>query len=338
MKCIIAGKPVSLLFIGLSIVLLSCEKVLDMSPPENGAVAVFDEMWQEMDRRYSLFGIKQVDWDAEYLKYRDRITAGMPDNELFQIMSEMQQTLKDGHVALISGVDTSGYDSFYSLYPTNFNYRNIQANYLGSDYKTSGPFVYKIVDNIGYVHYSSFNSTYTDIELEKMIEDISVTKGLILDIRSNTGGSSLNVDRLAKCFITDRKLVKYEKRKSGPGHLDFSDPVPYYLHPGKLIYSKPVIVLTNRTCFSACNDFVLYLSALPNVQLYGDQTGGGGSIPNNYILANGWKIQYSSTITLSPEKESIENGIQPDVRITISGLDESRGIDPIIDRSFLALK
>ncbi len=338
MKCKIKGKRVLVLFIGLFTGLVSCEKILDISPPDSSAVAVFDEMWQEMDRRYSLFAIKQVDWGAEYVKYRDRISEGMPDALLFDIMAEMQESLKDGHVALISGVDTSGYDSFYSLYPVNFNYSNIQANYLGTDYKTSGPFVYKIVDNIGYVYYSSFNSTFTDIELEKLIQDISPTKGLILDIRSNTGGSSSNVDRLAQCFLADRKLVKYEKRKSGPGHMDFSDPVPYYLQPGILNYNKPVIVLTNRTCFSACNDFALYLSELPNVQLYGDQTGGGGAIPNNYILANGWKIQYSSTITLSPVKESIENGIQPDVRIIISGLDESRGIDPIIDRSFLALK
>jgi hypothetical protein len=337
MKCIISVKR-ALLLVGLCLGFLSCEKILGISPSENGAVAVFDEMWQEMDRRYSLFGIKKVDWDAEYVKYRDRINEGMPDKELFKVMAEMQETLKDGHVALISGIDTSGYDSFYSLYPVNFNYNNIQANYLGTDYKTTGPFVYKIVDNIGYIYYSSFNSSFTDIELEKLIQDMSVTKGFILDIRSNTGGSSTNVDRLAQCFLSDRKLVKYEKRKSGPGHMDFSDPVPYYLQPGKVIYNKPVIVLTNRTCFSACNDFALYLSELPNVQLYGDQTGGGGAIPNNYILANGWKIQYSSTITLSPGKESIENGIQPDVRITISGLEESRGIDPIIDRSFLALK
>jgi C-terminal processing protease CtpA/Prc len=239
---------------------------------------------------------------------------------------------------VISGNDTVGYDGFYSKYPINFNYRNINDNYLGSNYKTSGPFVYKIMDNVGYIYYSSFKQYFSDAELDKVMQDMKSTKGLIMDIRSNFGGNSANVDKLASWFFSEKKLVKYEVRKSGPGHSDFSDPLPYYIEPSAIHYDKPVIVLTNRSCFSACNDFVLYLSELSNVRLYGDQTGGGGAIPGNYVLANGWKIQYSSTVTLSPSMKNVENGILPDVRIEISGLEESRGIDPIIDRAFLALK
>lgn len=70
----------------------------------------------------------------------------------------------------------------------------------------------------------------------------------------------------------------------------------------------------------------------------GDQTGGGGSIPYNYILANGWKVQYSATITLSSLKEPIENGIIPDISIGINPFEESSGKDPILEKAYSLLR
>jgi C-terminal processing protease CtpA/Prc len=122
--------------------------------------------------------------------------------------------------------------------------------------------------------------------------------------------------------------------KKGPGHEDFTDPQPYYLSPAGQHYNGPVVILTNRSCFSSCNDFILYMSILPNVKLMGDQTGGGGGLPRDYILSNGWKLQYTSTVTLSPAKEIVENGIQPDVNITITPIDETNGKDPILENAF----
>ena len=80
------------------------------------------------------------------------------------------------------------------------------------------------------------------------------------------------------------------------------------------------------------------MSELPNVKLIGDQTGGGGGIPYNYILANGWKIQYTASLTLSPEKTTIENGILPDLNVGITSIDEYNGRNPIIERAFQLLQ
>jgi C-terminal processing protease CtpA/Prc len=126
--------------------------------------------------------------------------------------------------------------------------------------------------------------------------------------------------------------------KKGPGHDDYMDPVPYYLSPAGTHYGNPVALLTNRSCFSACNDFVLYMSGLSNVKQIGDQTGGGGGIPRDYVLANGWKLQYTSTVTLSPAKASVENGIVPAISITITPTDETNGKDPILEKAFQSLQ
>jgi len=201
-----------------------------------------------------------------------------------------------------------------------------------------GPVIYKADDDIGYLYYASFAQDISDAEMENVFAAMSSTKGLIIDVRNNSGGKSSNVERLFGRFLNTKKLVRYEMKKKGPGHNDFYDKEPVYLLPVGKFYNKPMVLLTNRSCFSACNDFALYMSYLPNVTIVGDQTGGGGSIPANYLLVNGWKLQYSSTVTLSPDHLPVENGIQPDVVEQITPIQEINGKDPILERAIKILQ
>lgn len=315
-----------------------CERALDLKEPADDPIAVFDELWKLIDEHYALFPVKGVDWQAVYAEHRAKVTASTSNAALFGILNDMLQTLQDGHVSLISATDTATYDNFYTLFPTNFNFPNILNNYLKNDYKTIGPVLLKVVNNVGYIYYRSFANDLTEEQAAAVFKELGQTKGLIVDVRSNTGGKSKNVDRLFSYFIQEKRLVKYEMKKNGTGHNDFAEPEPYYVMPSGTMYNKPVIVLTNRTCFSACNDFVLYMSGLINVQLMGDQTGGGGAVPYDYLLVNGWKIQYSASITLSSNKIQVENGIQPDQNVLISPIDETNGKDPVIEKAFFSLQ
>jgi hypothetical protein len=311
-----------------------CEKAFDLKKPSSDPVAIFDEVWNVMNERYAMFSIKNVNWDENYRRYRSMVTPEITDHSLFRLTSDMLESLQDGHVALISDKDTGVYNNFYKAYAVNFNYANIINTYLKNDYKKSGPLIYKIVQNVAYVYYNSFSNDISEEQVSNLFQEIATTKGLIIDIRSNYGGNPANADKLFRHFITERTLAKYELRKKGTGRDEFHDPEPYYIFPGGQTYTKPVVVLTNRSCFSTCNDFVLYMSGLKNVTLIGDQTGGGGGIPYNYLLGNGWRLRYTATITLSPDKKNIENGIQPDQNIGISTLDELSGRDPILEKAF----
>lgn len=314
-----------------------CEKALGLKDPSTNATAVFDELWTVMDQHYSLFPYKGIGWDSCRKQFRPKVRDGMSQKDLFGVLSNMLATLKDGHVTLISPTDTFTYLGFYTSYPANFNYNNIIYNYLKSVYNTSGPVIYKIESGVGYLYYRTFADDITDQQLDKILTDMAQTKGLIIDVRNNTGGNTQNADKLVRRFLTERTLVKFEMDKKGPGHEDFLAPQPYFLSPAGQHYNAPVIVLTNRSCFSTCNDFVLYMSALSNVRLMGDQTGGGGGIPRDYLLSNGWKLQYTSTVTLSPVKKIVENGVSPNVSITITPIDETNGKDPILEKAFQAL-
>jgi len=326
------------LFTALLLMTTGCEKALNLKDPATHATAVFDELWTVMDKHYSLFPYKGVNWDSTYKQFHVKVRDGMPETELFGVLSDMLSTLKDGHVSLTSPIDTFTYLGFFKPYPYNFNYDNIVKTYLQHAYSSSGPLIYKVVSGVGYLYYNSFANDLTGAQIDKVMTDMAQTKGLIIDVRNNTGGSTENADRLFERFITARTLVKFEMNKKGSGHDEYTDPQPYYLSPAGTNYGEPIVVLTNRACFSACNDFVLYLSGLPNVTQIGDQTGGGGGIPGDYILSNGWKLQYTATVTLSSAKLSVEGGIAPDINITISPSDESNGKDPILEKAFQSLQ
>ena len=341
MRCLSLHKKI-LIYTWISTILFlistGCEKSLGLKKPDTSAASVFDEAWNVMDKRYAMFDIKAVDWKATYDTYHPEISEGTTETQLFSVMKNMFETLRDGHVTLISSFDTSTYENFYKPYPTNFNYDNIKRNYLQDDYETIGPVILKIVDNVAYIYYGSFENDIHDADVEKIFSEIAQTKGLIVDVRNNFGGHSDNVTKIFSHFISEKTLVKYEMKKNGPAHEDFSAPQPFYISPAAPNYNYPIVLLTNRACFSACNDFALYMSNLPNVIIMGDQTGGGGGIPQDYILANGWTIQFTATITLSPDKQNIENGIVPDINVSISPADESIGKDPIIEKAFQMLK
>lgn len=311
-----------------------CEKTLGLKDPALDAPSVYEEAWTVMDQRYALFGIKGVDWKSVHDQYKASVTAGITKQELFRVIDNMLETLADGHVTLMSSFDTATYLGFYELYAKNFNYSNLLNNYLRNDYATIGPIIYKIQDSVGYFYYGSFAAEISDADVNKLFQAMQDTKGLIVDVRNNTGGDPANAERIFRHFLPDKALVRYEAWKSGTAHDALADPSPVYLSPAAPVYRKPVCVLTNRSCYSTCNDFVSYLSGLANVTIVGDQTGGGGSTPESYVMGNGWRLQYSASMTLSADKKPIEGGILPDVAASITWLDEGTGKDPILEAAY----
>jgi Peptidase family S41/Tricorn protease C1 domain len=322
------------LLMAAMVLLTACRKENDQLTNLKSPSMVFKETWTVLDQRYALFSVKEINWKRIYDKYIERISDSMTEQDLFHTIGEMLLELKDGHVALLAPFDTVVYDRFYRDFPRNFNYANVERNYLKNEYKKVGPVIYTVQDQVGYLYYSSFGNDISEQDLQTIFTELRQVKGLIVDVRNNTGGSTVNAALLAKYLVPEKTLVKYEVAKKGKEHNNFFDPQPYYIMPGNLIFSKPVVLLTNRACFSACNDFIAYVAELPNVQIVGDQSGGGGSIPANYVLGNGWKIQFSSTITLSSYLAPLENGIIPDFSVGISAEDEANGKDPILEKAF----
>jgi hypothetical protein len=310
------------------------EEEFNNSPQGN-----FEALWKIIDERYCFLDYKKINWDSIHDAYKPLIKPDMGNDGLFEVLGNMLATLKDGHVNLYSSSNNARYWDWYLDYPRNFN-ESIIEKYLGRKYRIAAAIKYTIFeDNIGYLYYEEFSAGIGDGNLDEILSYLAPCNGLIIDVRNNGGGNLTNGSKLAARFTDKKVLTGYIQHKTGKGHSDFSEPVAIYLEPSNGIrWQKKVIVLTNRHSYSATNDFVNTMRYLPNVTIVGDKTGGGAGLPFSSELPNGWGVRYSASPHLDANKQQIEFGIEPDVKIDMDSLQAAKGIDTIIEKARQLLK
>ena len=296
----------------------------------------FEALWQIIDEHYCFFDYKQheygLDWNAVYNKYKVRVSDHMTSEQLFEVLTDMLAELRDGHVNLGSSMDYGRYWAWHEAYPQNFS-DTLERRYLGTDYKIAAGMKYRVLDdNIGYIRYESFLEGIGEGNLDDCLTYLALCRGLIIDIRNNGGGELTTAEKLAGRFVQEKTLVSYMQHKTGKGHNDFSSLEARYLEPSSNIrWHKPVCVLTNRSVFSAANDFAVMMHTLPNVKLVGDHTGGGSGMPMTNSLPNGWSVRYSACPMYDAKKQQTEFGIDPDIKVALTDEATAQGIDLIIE-------
>lgn len=307
----------------------SCVKEEEFSDDARGN---FEALWKIMDEHYCFFGEKNVDWNAVHAKYSLMVDNDMTAGQLFEVLAKMLGELKDGHVNLYSSFDVGRNWSWHENYPSNFS-DTLFNKYMGTDYRIAGSLRYRVLDdNIGYVRCSSFSTSIGGGNLDNVLNILAPCRGLILDIRDNSGGLLTDAETLASRFTNEELLVGYIQHKTGTGHNDFSELEEQRLKPSKdLRWQKRVIVLTNRQVYSAANEFVKYMKCCPQATIVGDRTGGGAGMPFSSELPNGWGVRFSACPMFDREKKSTEFGIQPDYQVNLTEADFLKGRDTIIE-------
>ena len=296
----------------------------------------FEALWKIMDEHYCFFDMKKaqlgVDWNEVHERYSRQVDDGMSQTQLFEVLCRMLSELRDGHVNLSSGFDYGRNWSWKEDYPTNFS-DTLQRRYLGTDYKISSGLQYRILDdNIGYIYCGSFSYEFGEGNLSDILFYLFPCNGLIIDVRNNGGGQLTAAEQFAARFFDKKTLVGYMQHKDGKGHNEFSAMKKQELKPtDKLRWHKPVVVLTNRSTFSAANEFVKYMRCSPLVTTVGDRTGGGAGMPFTNELPNGWGVRFSACPMYDVNKNCTEEGIDPDYRVDITDEDFAKGKDTIIE-------
>ena len=322
--------PLCLLVLVLSMVACSHEEPYMGTSSEN-----FDALWKIIDEHYCYLDEKGIDWEETGRKYREMIQPEMTQPEFFDLLASMLDELQDGHVNLISPFNTSSYKGWWLPYPTDFSYRTLRQYYLDYDYYTTSGMIYKILPSgAAYIYIPSFSNQIGDTSLDWVLALLSECPVLILDIRDNGGGLLTDIDTLVGRFITEEITGGYIRHKTGPGHNDFSDPYPIVYKPavrGRIMWDKPILLLTNRSCFSAANDFTSVMKELPQVTVIGARTGGGGGMPFTSSLPCGWAVRFSACPITDARGISIESGIEPDIEVHCTDAGLASGIDAILD-------
>lgn len=310
------------------------EDVMPNTPQGN-----FDELWRIIDENYCFFDYKNIDWDAVGEKYREKTHPHMIDRDLFQTMGNMLDELQDGHVNLYNeNMQASSY-IWHADYPCNYNEWIIDEFYLKYSFLIVSGIKFDILEqNIGYMYVPNFTDNVSSRDLDYIFRYFASCTAIIVDVRSNGGGSISNASRLAARFFDRKRLTGHIIHKTGKSHNAFSSPQPIHQEPATSLRStKPVAVLTNRQTFSAANEFVNRMQALPYATIVGDITGGGSGLPFYSELPNGWAVRFSCSPLLNADLQHTEFGIAPHVKVDITTEDEAECKDTILDTAIQLL-
>lgn len=326
-----------LLLVALASLTTSCEKLLMSADMPASPTLTFHYLWQKVDQQYAMFDVKPVDWNAVYDSLMPLVHDDMTSDSLFAVCSAMLRTLDDGHVNLVAAYDVSHADSLYYRFysESGVDINTVVLNYLTPSYHTTGGIAHNALSNgrVIYARYGSFSSSISENQLRYIVGHYPQAEGMILDLRGNGGGNLTNVSHLLSIMPSHGQVLYYSQIKRGPAHDDFTPLVPT-LAPDSVAdpYTRPVIVLVDRGCYSATSAFAVSTQAYDNILLLGDTTGGGLGLPTQGALPNGWIYRFPVTRTIALDGHNYENGVPPDIPLKFDRhAAQTLGRDNLID-------
>ncbi|MDR1506602.1 MAG: S41 family peptidase [Treponema sp.] len=337
-----AYKSILILLLGLT----SCN-IFTGPDPSSDPIGIFNRIWKDFDETYALIDLKMgqltppTTWNDEYTKYSARISPGMGDETLFQVCCDMLKDLNDSHVYLLSpfrAFNSGG--RFDTANNEPFSLQVIKNNYLAESGTATpdGMFVYGTFTakpTIGYIYIAGFAKGETEIgsqdwvkAIDSIINSLSSTTALIVDIRGNRGGLQANVDYIANRFASAERDYVEVRTKNGTGRNDFSSSITHTIKPEGTRYTKPIILLTNKQTISGGEWFTLALRSQPHVTHAGSTSAGAFSLSLERQLANGWIYSVSVQKVTDMDGACYEGvGIAPPILTANSAVNIASNID-----------
>ena len=295
----------------------------------------FDVLVEQMNRYYSYFDHKKIDWDALVAKYRPKATAAVKDQPKFEkVLIEMLAELKDGHVWLMrDGKRIPAWSK--TNVSRNVDFRVVKT--MLRDIKSFGQigFIARTKDhNLGYICLTSLDTSIDKLKpMLQAIGGLYETDGMIVDLRANGGGSEDLGRVLAGVFCQKPVTYAINRFRKNNNHDEFVEYPRSPLTPirGK-IYDRPVVALIGAGAVSSAEGTALMFQALPNVSLVGQPTRGSSGNPAGGKLPNGTEVFFSRWVACNAKGQPIEDrGVQPDIVV------KHREDDPTLKRAIKEL-
>lgn len=298
---------------------------------EKAALAAFDKVWEAFDREYAMFAIKpNVDWARLRETYRRRAAASKTNQELGNVIAEMLNHLEDLHVYIqVDGEHLPGYNRRGLL---NAN-RSGAARLIGPIIRTGHDMDWgRTSDAIGYVNIYKLADPALPGAFDDVLGRMGDTKGLVIDLRYNGGGSEPLGCEIAGRLLDRRRVYSLSQFRSGPKHTDLGPMRERICGPaGPWHYVAPVVVLQGRRTISSAESFALALAQCPQVTTMGDRTAGSSGNPRRVDAGAGIVVNLPRWIDMDPRGKPIDVvGIPPRVKIDAGPADFSGDNDPVL--------
>lgn len=175
----------------------------------------------------------------------------------------------------------------------------IQLNYVKSK---------MLVNDIGYLRLTQFGENVSK-EIGKEIDKLKKNgmKAMVLDLRSNPGGSLDEAIKIGSMLVKDEKIVS-TKRKNGEEEIGVRN--------GEYKGDFPIVVLINEGSASASEIVAGAIKDYKRGTLIGEKSFGKGSVQTVVPLPDGDGLKLTIAKYYTPSGVCIHGiGIEPDIRV-----------------------
>ena len=213
--------------------------------------------------------------------------------------------------------------------------------------KTTGRWL--VEKSIAYIKVPSFHGIETQAQALRYLEEFRDAKAVILDVRGNPGmgepvalqsaliGKPYQSWTESSSFHGGPLLRSYDAAYPEHSTITTSDAV---VHPFVKSYTGHLILLIDRICSCACEDFVMPFMYSKRATLVGETTAGTFSFTRYIAFDNGMILNIAAIHHTFPDGLQFEGvGIAPDVPVEITPDDLRSGRDVVLKRALeLALQ
>jgi len=348
-------KNILIVFIAITL-FASCERAFMEAKPTSDNLSIFNEYAQLVKEKYAMLEFKDVDIDFLADSIRATITENLTDEELFDKLAIITTRLRDGHSDLTM-FDANGNQAKFAGfdmtegYPTGLHLPILFDNYLSQTVNPSVQLlwledssdiraIYGTLpqdETLAYLWIPSWNNDISDDEINTIFDYIKDKKGLVFDMRYNTGGDPSLATKFASYFTDQAIYTGFERFKIGPESDDFANS-EVTLQPSSNgnKFLKPVAVLTDRLVYSASTTFLYSVRPIDRFMTIGQRSGGGsGSVADGY-LANGWKWSLSTSEFIDDLNRHLDDGVEPAISVALDTMITT--MDEVIERAILELQ
>jgi len=188
---------------------------------------------------------------------------------------------------------------------------------------------WEMYDNgIGYIKLYDFQTTVTSERVEECLEELlpQEPKGIIFDLRGNSGGLLQQAQQVTDLFVEDGKVL-VERWNDG------SERAPETA-PGDLGEDVPLVVLVDRGTASAAEIVAGALQDHERAILIGETTFGKGVVQLVLTLSDGSELMVTSAQWFTPDGRAIHGkGLAPDIEVNWPEEGVEPDEDPQLERA-----
>lgn len=311
--------------------------------------AALEILFATFDEHYPFFDLKGIAWD------RDRawrsVAAAADEEEAYRTVIDLLEPLYDPHVAIVA----PRLERMFFGHEENPNrpklpdaasiLQNVETRYADGAFVDAcdGLVAYGLLSKkIAYLKlngfatcgdHGSFASHLTAFEaiLDAVFATAENWSGLVIDVRSNDGGSD-NFAQALTSRLTNQPYPAYIKQAT----IDFAErglwtpkKVAQIQPSGRPGFHGAVVLLTDFNSVSAAETFAIGLEARqPEIKRVGGTTRGAFSDILPRILPNGWLLGLPNERYVNAAGASFDqHGLKPDVRVAFDPGAFADGID-----------